>query len=340
MEPVVYDFAINERGTWADLLTGDDALMPAGYYRFTMPALLRMDRQRTRPPRLAELDQFAAACRTRPELAGHGARRSSIRSLPAWRRGLRQPRVAGSLLAKRLRPRDATSRSARTSRRAASASPRTACPPTGHRGRPRRRPHRHPAGSSGKTPRIGLAALAKTARSPWSPWPPARARAGPRAPAWSRRCIRSASSAAATARSSKPTSPRAASTGRLCGTPLPHIFTTSYLSHEPPARFSTQHDGFSATKDRCCSPKASRSACAPSRPCATCASPGRKCPSRRSTNQQQKVRDSLRAALIGWAQSTGEAADYTDNLPLQCLHPVGHWYEVPNLLRNGTLAGC
>jgi hypothetical protein len=23
---------------------------------------------------------------------------------------------------------------------------------------------------------------------------------------------------------------------------------------------------------------------------------------------------------------------------MQCLHPVGHWYEVPNLLRNGTLA--
>jgi hypothetical protein len=54
--------------------------------------------------------------------------------------------------------------------------------------------------------------------------------------------------------------------------------------------------------------------------------------------QAQKVRDSLHAALIGWARHAGEASDYTDNLPLQCLHPVGHWYEVPNLLRNGTLA--
>jgi hypothetical protein len=54
--------------------------------------------------------------------------------------------------------------------------------------------------------------------------------------------------------------------------------------------------------------------------------------------QQQKVRDSLRAALIGWTRATGEATDYTDNVPLQCLHPVGHWYEVPNLLRNGVLA--
>ena len=54
--------------------------------------------------------------------------------------------------------------------------------------------------------------------------------------------------------------------------------------------------------------------------------------------QQQKMRDSVRTALLNWAQSTGEATDYTDNLPLQCLHPVGHFYEIPNLLINGTLA--
>src|SRR5690606_25764309 len=33
----------------------------------------------------------------------------------------------------------------------------------------------------------------------------------------------------------------------------------------------------------------------------------------------------------------GEASDYTDNLPAQCLHPVGHWYEIPNMLKNGVL---
>jgi hypothetical protein len=53
--------------------------------------------------------------------------------------------------------------------------------------------------------------------------------------------------------------------------------------------------------------------------------------------QQQKVRDSLRAALINWARTAGEGSDYTDNLPAQCLHPVGHWFEIPNLLRNGVL---
>lgn len=53
--------------------------------------------------------------------------------------------------------------------------------------------------------------------------------------------------------------------------------------------------------------------------------------------QQQKVRESGQAAIMGWAKSVGEASDYTDNLPQQCMHPVGHWYEVPNMLRNGLL---
>lgn len=53
--------------------------------------------------------------------------------------------------------------------------------------------------------------------------------------------------------------------------------------------------------------------------------------------QKEKVRASLRSALMNWARTAGEASDYTDNLPSQCMHPVGHWYEVPGLLRNGTL---
>ena len=50
------------------------------------------------------------------------------------------------------------------------------------------------------------------------------------------------------------------------------------------------------------------------------------------------MRESVRAALTHWARTVGEGTDYTDNLPGQCLHPVGHWFEVPNLLKNGTLA--
>jgi hypothetical protein len=54
--------------------------------------------------------------------------------------------------------------------------------------------------------------------------------------------------------------------------------------------------------------------------------------------QKQKVLESLRSGLIQWALESGEGSDYRDNLPLQCLHPTGHWFELPNLLRNGVLA--
>jgi len=54
--------------------------------------------------------------------------------------------------------------------------------------------------------------------------------------------------------------------------------------------------------------------------------------------QQQKLREGSREALTAWAAQAGEGADYLDNLPAQCLHPVGHWYEAPNMLRNGVLA--
>jgi len=49
MEPVVYDFAINERGTWADLLSGAEALLPPAYYSLHVPGWLRADPQTLRP---------------------------------------------------------------------------------------------------------------------------------------------------------------------------------------------------------------------------------------------------------------------------------------------------
>jgi UDP-N-acetylglucosamine pyrophosphorylase/galactokinase/mevalonate kinase-like predicted kinase len=54
--------------------------------------------------------------------------------------------------------------------------------------------------------------------------------------------------------------------------------------------------------------------------------------------QKQKVRDNLRKALMEWAAEKGEGSDYTDNLPIQRFNPPGHWYEVPNLFKNGVLA--
>ncbi|HVN77599.1 MAG TPA: UTP--glucose-1-phosphate uridylyltransferase, partial [Terriglobia bacterium] len=40
MEPVVYDFSINEHGTLAQVLDGEAALLPQGYYSLTVPTLV------------------------------------------------------------------------------------------------------------------------------------------------------------------------------------------------------------------------------------------------------------------------------------------------------------
>jgi hypothetical protein len=53
---------------------------------------------------------------------------------------------------------------------------------------------------------------------------------------------------------------------------------------------------------------------------------------------KQKVREAGRRAILEWARSTGEGTDYTDNVPVQRFNPPGHFYEVPNMLRNGVLA--
>jgi len=43
MEPVVYEFSINEKGTCAQLHEGQDALMPEAYYTLLLPQLLKKD---------------------------------------------------------------------------------------------------------------------------------------------------------------------------------------------------------------------------------------------------------------------------------------------------------
>jgi hypothetical protein len=55
-------------------------------------------------------------------------------------------------------------------------------------------------------------------------------------------------------------------------------------------------------------------------------------------DNKQKVRDAGRRAILDWARSQGEGADYTDNVPIQRFNPPGHFYEVPTLLKNGVLA--
>ncbi len=70
MEPVAYDFAINERGTFAEMLNEKLNLLPGGYYALTVPMLLRMEPRLMSPERRRELDRLASASRTMPAYAG------------------------------------------------------------------------------------------------------------------------------------------------------------------------------------------------------------------------------------------------------------------------------
>ena len=119
-------------------------------------------------------------------------------------------------------------------------------------------------------------------------------------------------------------------------TSIPHIFTTSYLTHSAIEKYliSENYYGFQSPL------YLSRGKVVGLRTIPTerdLRYMWEEMPQQILDEQAQKVRESLHNALINWARHMGEAEDYTDNLPYQCIHPVGHWYEIPNLFLNGTL---
>lgn len=339
MDPVVFDYAINENGTFAELVTGADALMPPNYYALTLPRLLRSDRSGLPAARRAEIDKFGAACRTRPELAGmvqtlfdvllpRGRSQSSgDGSLPELlrrngfdpelheqvRSDLKEGRIG--LAQNRLRA-DAKVEDVLDSD--VERLPEGPCESWDA--------DRDRGLESLRRGEVAVVTLAAGAGSRWTGGAGTCKALHPFARLAGRHRTFIETHLAKSRRAS-----------RLSGTPVPHLFTTSYLTDGPTARFleAVGRYGYAGPLHL---------------------SPGRSVglrfiPTERDLRfaweempqqvldvQQQKVRDSLRAALIGWARSAGEASDYTDNVPLQCLHPVGHFFEVPNLFRNGVLA--
>ena len=350
MDPVVYDFSINPRGTFADRLTGRQALLPPSYYQLTVPALLRHDPNSLTATQRTDLDHFAAASREHPDFT-HAVDNlfgtlfprersdsihpdSSLRDLLesngfdeelhkqirgdllAGRISLSQNRLPASTQIDDVEPEDVTDLSG--------ASPfDLSLTPAGEA----------VPGSASLAAR-GVAALAAGEVAVIT----LAAGAGSR---WT--------GGAGTCKALNPFAPldgryrsfiethlaKSRKSGEAAGKPVPHVLTTSHLTHQPTADFLAGVDNYNYS--------------------GLLLSPGRsvglrmvpterdlrfaweEMPRQRLDEQQQKVRDSLHAALINWAKSTGEGSDYTDNLPLQCLHPVGHFFEIPNLLLNGTL---
>ena len=125
-------------------------------------------------------------------------------------------------------------------------------------------------------------------------------------------------------------------TAAAYGVDVPHVFTTSYLTHAPIAALLEREGRYGYTGPLYLSP--GRSIGLRFVPTARdLRFAWQELAEQKLEERKEKVRESARKALIDWAVQTGEATDYRDNLPSQCLHPVGHWYEVANLLLNGTL---
>lgn len=335
IEPVVYDFAINEAGSSAVLEEGGTALMPPHYYMLTVPPLLRRDPRDLSGARRRELEHLSLTGRSMPELGGmlqrivdrmlpdpavesakdqtlshllerygfdriqHEQIRADLRS---GRIGLAQNRLPITTAIEDVEPNDVTD-----------------C--TG--------------GVAEEFIRIGTEALAEGSVAVLT----LAAGAGSR---WTRgagtvKALHPFARLGGRHRSFIETHlAKSRLTSRTSGAPVPHIVATGYLTHE--AIDTTLHSvsryGYGEHVHL---------------------SPGnsiglRLVPTVRDLRfawmempqqlldvQAQKVLDSLHASLMEWAERSGEASDYTDNVPLQCLHPVGHWYEVPALLRNGVL---
>jgi hypothetical protein len=341
MEPVVYDFAINEHGTVADVLSGADALMPPGYYALTAPTLLRQEVQSLSPLRRVELDKFGGACRARPELRGmvqtlfdallprgraeaaseqtlaalleeHGfdrAQHEQIRAdLKEGRIGLAQNRLPASAVIEDVSCEDVADIS-------------VAC------FQPAPLSQAHGIGLAAmKRGEVAVITFAAGAGSRWTQG------------AGVVKALHPFCKLAGHHRTFIETHLAKSRQGsREAGTAIPHVITTSYLSHQPTADFLARHNNYAYEGPLFLSPgKSIGLRLIPTVRDLRFA--WEEMPQQTLDEQQQKVRDSLRTALLNWAYRAGEAADYTDNLPLQCLHPVGHWYEVPNLFRNGVLA--
>lgn len=330
MDPVVYDFAINDRGTSADLAPA--GRMPAGYEALVIPDLLKRDINSLSPMTRRELERAGDTCR-QPELqtelpmqlinrilpgsvtasddsetiqtllnqngfdeAAHESIREELRS---GRLGLAQNRLSSSVTIEDVNPDDVADLRAGVTSTDTDAGQQ--------------------ALAEG---RVGVITLAAGVGSRWTQGAGVVKALNPFCHMGGRfRSFLDVHLA------------KSRLTARTFGAAPAHIVTTGYLTDAPVRRYlqeSCAADGVFV----------SRGASVGLRMIPTVRDlqfAWEEMPQQMLDEQQEKVRSSVRGALMNWARSSGEASDYTDNLPLQCLHPVGHWYEVPNLLLNGTL---
>ena len=336
MEPVVYRFAINGNGSTAELLSERQSLMPPAYYPLMIPTLLRADPRSLPAARRIEAGLYGARAAVDESLrrtieplvrnllpqdditaAGdsgsldelllnygfdpeaHERIRSDLR---AGLTGLSQNRLSASTVIEDVLPEEIWSSS--------------------RDGTEQDRLEGERALAAGE---LAVVSLAAGAGSRWTEG------------AGVVKALHPFCKLAGHHRSFIETHlAKSRMAGRRSGTYPPHVLTTSYLTHHPieEALRVNQNHGYPG----------------PLRLSYGHSIGLRMVPmirdlrfSYEETHHQvlderkQKMRESVQTALMNWARSAGEGRDYRDNLPSQCLHPVGHWFEIPNMLLNGTL---
>jgi hypothetical protein len=337
MDPVVYDFEINENGSFATLRTGAAAMLSPEYYLMMVPRWLRQDPRTLRPEIRREMDRFSATSLYAPgeksllapmmqrifpaqsERKRDGSGAKTVRELlaengfdPVQHERIRDDMRAGRVgLAQNRLPATAVIEDVGADDVVSLYEADLEAEEAGL--------------NALREGRIAVVTLAAGAGSRWTQG------------AGTVKALHPFAKLSGRHRSFIETHlAKSRATGELSGAPVTHIFTTSYLTHGATESVLRAEANFRY-------------------PGRVILSPGRsiglrmvptardlrfafeEMPHQQLDPQKEKVRASLHKALIDWAVTTGEASDYTDNLPGQCLHPVGHWYEIANLLLNGTL---
>jgi hypothetical protein len=334
MDPVVYDFAINEHGSVAALLTDADALLPAGYYQQSVPRCLRQEARNLTPRERTDLQQFTQAARHQPEFAAvlptlldrllpsatAGSDTGRLDTLldengfdrvqhEQIRADLRGGRIG--LAMNRLPPTTKIEDVPAESLFDASTAPEDFC---------------RQGEAALRAGEVAVVTYAAGVGSRWTQGAGVVKGLHPFAKFAGRHRNFIDVHLAKTKQMS-----------RAFGTVIPHVFTTSYLTHAPIERFLRETAGDALDRTVWLSPGRSIGL----RLVPTVRDlqfAWQETAQQKLDEQKEKMRESVRAALTAWARQTGEAGDYLDNLPSQCLHPVGHWFEIPNLLKNGVLA--
>jgi hypothetical protein len=338
MDPVVYEFAINENGTQAALLTGESALMPAPYYALQVPELVNQDAAEIPYSRRAELDHFTSLVKTPEDTFGllrtlvgnlfkvaNPAAQSETRNweleaerikadngfdpiqheqfredLQDGRIGLSRNRLPADTDVQDVRPGDVQALEAQADARAAGEK-------------------------ALREGRVAVLSLGGGVGSRWTTGAGVVKTVNPFVDmGGSHRSFLEIHLA------------KTRKTAAAYGAIIPHAISTSFLTHEPIAKHLSLNNNYGFDGPLYLSKGQSISQrFVPMVRDLTFL--WEETPQETLDEQKQKVRESVRAALMDWARDKGEGSDYVDNLPLQRVSPPGHWYEVPNLLRNGVL---